>query len=122
MVPTLDMKNYSRLMTDLTSTNRLIAPFSKHAPFLVVDLVSKISITRSSSSVEAFVNHGLFSLISTMGKFERNSIGHRILESQHFIPASDEDYHLHADDQSNTLLNWKKILKNWEAFRYKGTD
>ncbi|PLW39591.1 hypothetical protein PCASD_08787 [Puccinia coronata f. sp. avenae] len=122
MVPTLDMKNYSRLMTDLTSTNRLIAPFSKHAPFLVVDLVSKISITRSSSSVEAFVNHGLFSLISTMGKFERNSIGHRILESQHFIPAADEDYHLHADDQSNTLLNWKKILKNWEAFRYKGTD
>lgn len=130
MVPTLDMKNYSRLITDLTSTNRLVAPFSKHAPFLVVQLVWKISGARPpSSSLEAFVNHGLFGLISTMGKFERNSIGHRIVESSHHLVPSfsshdhdDDAHHPHLDLHSNSLLNWKKILKNWETWRYKGTD
>ncbi|WAQ86817.1 hypothetical protein PtA15_7A546 [Puccinia triticina] len=120
MVPTLDLKNYSRLVADLTSTTRLTAPFSKHSPFLLVDLVSKISQAPASSSVENFVNHGLFSLISTMGKFERNSIGYRILEAQHLT--SSDDHYLQADDNANSLLNWKKILKNWETLRYKGTD
>ncbi|KAA1078216.1 hypothetical protein PGT21_030840 [Puccinia graminis f. sp. tritici] len=121
MIPTLDLKNYSRLVTDLTSTNRLIGPFSKHSPFLMVDLVSKISQAPSSASVESFVNHGLFSLISTMGKFERNSVGYRFLEAQH-LGSSSVDHHLQSDENSNSLLNWKKILKNWETLRYKGTD
>ncbi|KNE93943.1 hypothetical protein PSTG_12742 [Puccinia striiformis f. sp. tritici PST-78] len=135
MIPTLNMKNYSRLISDLSSTNKFIAPFSKHAPFLITNLISKISQTTtntsssshlSSNSIEGFVNHGLFSLISTMGKFERNSIGYRILEqsNQFHSSSSFDDHHLLLldDHNSNCLLNWKKILKNWETLRYKGTD
>lgn len=112
MVPKLDLGTYSRLITDLTSTNQFVPPFSKHSPFLLVVLVEKITrVSSRTSSLEGFMNHGLFSLISTMGKFERSSVGRLILETYE-----------QTDDHENSIMNWKKILKDWESFRYKGTD
>ncbi|MBW0462351.1 hypothetical protein O181_002066 [Austropuccinia psidii MF-1] len=104
LAPSLDLTAYSRLLADFSSTSALNGAFSKHAPFFLIRLMSNLPKHRTPT-----LEYGLTSLVNTLGKFERSSVGSMIHENPNQFDVYEYD----------VQMIWRKTLKAWETSRWR---